>query len=52
MYILFEKSHSDGVENLYDYDCMGYAKTEDKAREWVNENSEYRKYKYCPDKEI
>lgn len=47
MYILFEKSDSKSSDELYNYDCMGYAHTEQAAMEWRDGNPESRTYKYC-----
>ena len=52
MYILFEKANSRGDNSIYNYDAMGYTKDEVKAIKWVEENPEYRCYKYCTDKEV
>lgn len=52
MYILFEMSSSNGGVQIWNWDCMGYAKTEQQAMRWVSENPNYRTYKYCPNKEI
>lgn len=52
MYILFEKMHADSDTHFYDYDAMGYTDSEEKAMKWCDQNSEYRRYKYCPDRQI
>lgn len=53
MYILFELNDSRCTNPTFGYyDAMGYAKTEEAAREWVDQNVGYRRYKYCPDKEF
>lgn len=49
MYILFEKVNSSESSDILNYDAMGYVTSEANAIEWVNKNSEYRLYKYCPD---
>ena len=53
MYILFEMSNSKGTYSLYyEWDIMGYATSEKDAMEWRDQNSKYRRYQYCPDKNI
>lgn len=53
MYILFELSSSRADRNsLRDNDAMGYTLDEQEAMRWVEQNPEYRSYKYCPHKEI
>ena len=53
MYILFELSNSQADNNSFiDNDAMGYTNDETTAMKWIDENPEYRRYKYCPDKKI
>lgn len=52
MYILFEKRNSRDDDNILNYDCMGYTNDEDNAQKYVEENPEYRKYKYCPKEKV
>ena len=52
MYILFEMSNSRGGTELYNWDAMGYTIDEKLALMWVQQNPNYRCYKYCPDKQI
>lgn len=52
MYILLEMSKANGDLRLWNWDCMGYTKTEQVAMEWVSQNLDYRSYLYCPNKEI
>lgn len=53
MYILFELSNSQADDNSFiDNHAMGYTNDETTAMKWINENPEYRRYKYCPDKKI
>lgn len=53
MYILFELNSSRADSNsLRDNDAMGFTNDETTAMKWVDNNPEYRTYKYCPDKEI
>ena len=52
MYILFEQVQANASMLIGNYDCMGYTMDEKKAIEWVNANLVYRKYKYCPNKEL
>lgn len=52
MYILFEMSSVDGGASIWNFDCMGYAKTEEIAMLWVSQNPDYRVYKYCPKYEV
>lgn len=51
MFILFE-SCSDSINDFDDLDCVGYTDYESDAMEWRDANSRYRRYKWCPDKEI
>lgn len=53
MYILFEMSNSRGTCSLYsEWGMMGYATSEKDAMEWRDQNSDYRRYQYCPNKNI
>ena len=53
MFILFELSSSRADSNsLRDNDAMGYTSDEHVAIKWVSDNPNYRRYKYCPDKEV
>ena len=53
MYILFELSSSDAdINDFLSIDAMGYTSDEHVALKWVADNPEYRRYKYCPDKEV
>lgn len=52
MYILFEAIHVYGDSSIMNYDCMGYTRSEGVAMAWVQQNPEFRCYKYCPKKEI
>lgn len=49
MYILFEKARANEDNSISNWDAMGYTEDSHKAEEWVNQNSEYRCYKYCSD---
>lgn len=52
MYILFEKSNSEGCNCISGYDAMGFTTSESSAMTWRDENPDYRTYKYCPNKEL
>ena len=53
MYILFELSKSQAdINSFSDNDAIGYTNDETTAIKWINENPEYRRYKYCPNKKI
>lgn len=54
MYILMESNTSNEEELKYEYswDNMGHTDGEQKAMDWVACNPNFRKYKYCPDKDI
>lgn len=53
MYILFELSSSDADSNSFaENDAMGYTLNELVALKWVADNPEYRRYKYCPNREV
>ena len=54
MYILLEMNTSDlsREHELRAYDCMGYTISEASAMHWVESNSDYRKYIYCPEREL
>lgn len=52
MYILMEMTDARGLRTEGNYDFMGYTTSESDAMKWVSNNPEYRKYRYCPDKEI
>ena len=51
MFILFEKANSRGDDSINNWDAMGWCADEATAMEWVSQNPEYRKYKYCTDSE-
>lgn len=52
MYILLEMREANGNTCLWNWDCMGHAKTEQVAIAWVSQNPGYRSYLYCPNIEI
>ena len=49
MFVLFEKADFNGTDSIDNYDAMGYAETEQDAADWIANNEENRKYKYCTD---
>lgn len=53
MYILFEVGDSRYTNPVFvNYEAVGYTDTEESAIKWVEENVEYRSFKYCPKKLI
>lgn len=46
-YVLFEKN-CNGDNNICNWDVIRVVDSERLAMAWVNENVEYRTYKYCP----
>ena len=52
MYILFEMSSANGGTSIMNFDAMGFTKDEKLAIAWVQQNPNYRIYKYCPDRKV
>lgn len=54
VYLLLESYDASNTNPtaLSDFDFMGYAATEETAKTWVGKNPTYRKYVYCPMKEV
>lgn len=54
MYILMESNTNKEEELKYEHswDNMGHTDKEEKAMDWVQCNPKFRKYKYCPNKDI
>ena len=49
MFILFENWDARYPN---DYDLMGYTTDEEFAMNWVAKNPDFRKYQYCPNKDL